>query len=129
MPHFCNLLRASHAGEAWISDGNFALATFDIRLPRATLIVWLERPRLLCAIAALTRALGRDDHHKLADLPKVLRFIDGFERRNRPRIEAERLRLAPDVPVLRLASRRAIRAFVLQCQSQPSNANRSPLHA
>src|ERR1700689_785082 len=42
-----------HAGEAWISDGNFAAATFDIRLPRATLIIWLERPRWFCAWRAM----------------------------------------------------------------------------
>jgi len=46
---FRALLVEAHAGDAWISDGNFALATFDIRLPRADLIVWLDRPRLRCA--------------------------------------------------------------------------------
>jgi hypothetical protein len=33
-------MTAAHAADAWLSDGNYALATFDIRLPRADLIVW-----------------------------------------------------------------------------------------
>jgi hypothetical protein len=47
----------AHAGPAWISDGNFSLASFDIRLPRAELIVWLERPRWLCLWRAAARPL------------------------------------------------------------------------
>jgi adenylate kinase family enzyme len=45
VPTFRTLVQKAHAGEEWISDDNFALATFDIRLPRATLVIWLERPR------------------------------------------------------------------------------------
>src|SRR5277367_6674004 len=41
-----------HRGEAWISEGNFASWTFDIRLPRAESIIVLERPRWLCFVAS-----------------------------------------------------------------------------
>src|SRR4051812_41477304 len=49
VPVFRDLVAHLHAGESWISDGNFADATFDIRLPRATLIIWLDRPKLVCS--------------------------------------------------------------------------------
>jgi adenylate kinase family enzyme len=101
-----------HAGEAWISDGNFAAATFDIRLPRATLIVWLGRPRWRCAMRAVTRCLRGDPHHRWRQLPKALRFIAGFERINRPRIEALRQHHAPDVPVVRLRDDDEIARFL-----------------
>ena len=46
LPAFRAVLKQAHAEDQWISDGNFALATFDIRLPRATLVIWLERSKL-----------------------------------------------------------------------------------
>ncbi len=116
-PAFRETLRRLHAGEAWVSDGNFAAVSFDIRLPRATLIVWLERPRWQCTLRAATRAFGGDPVHRLRRLPETLRFIRNFDRINRPLIEALRLRHGPDVPVVRLASDREIDRFA---ESLPS---------
>ena len=101
----------AHAGDAWISDGNFALATFDIRLPRAELIVWLDRPKLWCAWRAIRRVFRRGEPHRLKDLAKALRFIRGFERINRRRIEAARLEHGADVPVVHLHNDREIESF------------------
>ena len=82
------LMKQAHAGESWISDGNFAVATFDIRLPRADLVVWLDRPRLFCAWRAITRVFQPGHDHRIGGLAKVLRFIWNFDRINRPLIEA-----------------------------------------
>ncbi len=109
---FRALIVTSHAGERWVSDGNFAAATFDIRLPRATLIVWLERPRWLCALRAMGRVFRKDSDHRAGGLVKVLRFIANFERVNRPLIERLRIEHGPHVPVVRLKSGREIEAFV-----------------
>ncbi len=109
---FRALLIAAHTGDAWISDGNFALATFDIRLPRADLVVWLDRPRLFCAWRAVARVLRRGEAHRPGDLGKVLGFIWGFEAINRPRIEAARLRHGPHVPVVHLRNNRDIAVFL-----------------
>ncbi len=79
-------MQEAHAGDEWISDGNFAVATFDIRLPRATLVIWLERSKLFCAWRAITRSLHRGEAHRITGLPKVLAFIWQFDRVNRPRI-------------------------------------------
>jgi hypothetical protein len=102
----------AHAADAWISDGNFALATFDIRLPRADLIVWLERPRMVCVWRAVTRVFKTGEAHTLRNLPKVLAFIRNFDRVNRPRIEAARREHGPSVPLMRLSTRREVHAFL-----------------
>jgi adenylate kinase family enzyme len=82
---FRAFVKKAHAGDEWISDGNFALATFDIRLPRATLVIWLNRSRLSCAWRAVTGTFKRRESHRIARLPDVLAFIWKFDRVNRPR--------------------------------------------
>jgi adenylate kinase family enzyme len=112
VPAFRALIQKGHAGEEWISDGNFALATFDIRLPRATTVIWLERSRLCCAWRAITRVFKRGEAHRVGKLFVVLQFIWNFDRVNRPRIEAARIANAPNVPVVRLKSRPDTTAFL-----------------
>jgi adenylate kinase family enzyme len=106
------LMKQAHAGETWISEGNFAIATFDIRLPRATLIVWLDRPRLFCAWRAITRVFRPGQEHRIGRLLKVLRFIWNFDRINRPLIETQRIAHGPKVPVCRLSKSRETDAFL-----------------
>ena len=101
---FRSMLVDAHAGDGWISDGNFAQVSFDIRLPRAELIIWLEPPKILCAWRACKRVLRRGEAHRLRELPQVLAFIWNFDRINRPIIEAERLAHGAHVPVVHLAS-------------------------
>jgi adenylate kinase family enzyme len=112
VPEFRGLMKQAHAGKRWISDGNFAVATFDIRLPRATLVIWLDRPRLFCAWRAITRVFQRGQDHRIGGLVKVLRFIWNFDRINRPLIEGQRIAHGPNVPVCRLSSNREIAAFL-----------------
>ena len=108
---FRSLVTDAHARDGWISDGNFALATFDIRMPRAEVVVWLERPRLACAWRAATRVLRPGESHKLRNLPRVLAFIWNFDRLNRPIIEAARMTHGAKVPIVRLGSSREISDF------------------
>ncbi len=112
LPAFRALMADAHAGEAWVSDGNFAQATFDLRLPRADLIIWLDRPRWLCAWRAMRRVFRPDEAHRPGDLIKVLRFIWGFERINRPRIEGLRRAIAPHIPVVSLRTDAQIADFL-----------------
>ncbi|HZC17019.1 MAG TPA: hypothetical protein VE309_09675, partial [Caulobacteraceae bacterium] len=110
---FRAMMIEAHACEAWISDGNFAVATFDIRLPRADLIVWLDRPRLHCAWRVIRRVFRPGEAHRPRDLIKALCFILGFERINRPRIEVARRKHGALVPVVHLRGDRDITAFLL----------------
>lgn len=105
-------LQELHAQESWISDGNFALVSFDIRLPPATLIIWLDRPRYLCLARVIRRVFEPDQPHRWTGLIKVLAFIWRFDRINRPRIEAARLRHGPNVPLVHLSSNRDIDKFL-----------------
>lgn len=112
VPAFRARLDAAHAGDAWVSDGNFAQATFDLRLSRADLVIWMDSPKWLSVWRAVTRTLRRDELHRPRDLGKVLAFIRQFDRVNRPRIEGLRLEHGPDVPVVRLTSRAEADAFI-----------------
>ena len=112
LSYFRSLLGEAHAKEAWISDGNFAQVSFDIRLPRAELIIWLELPRILCAWRACRRVFRQAEPHKLRDLPAVLAFIWRFDRVNRTLIEVARLTNGAEVPVMYLKSGREITGFL-----------------
>ena len=109
---FRKLLRETHAGDRWVSDGNFALATFGLRLPRADLVVWLDRPRWLCLWRASIRVFRSGEPHRLKDLRKVWAFIWSFDRINRPRIEAQLVAHGPAAPRIYLTDKRQTRAFL-----------------
>jgi len=100
----------AHRSEAWISEGNFASWTFDIRLPRAEAFVMLERPRWLCLWRVMRRAAI--ERRNRPDLPlgcpeqidkDLLDYIRNFGKAGRPEIEAARLQHGPSIPVLRLS--------------------------
>jgi hypothetical protein len=109
---FRALLSERHDGQAWISDGNFSEATFDFRLPRATHIIWLERPRWLCLIRAALRPFEQNQAHRPVDVLKVLAFIWNFNSHNCPRIEGLIRQYGANLPVLRLASDAEVRSFL-----------------
>lgn len=111
---FRDLVKEAHAGKAWISDGNFALATFDLRLPRADLILWLERPKWRQRFAVVGRLFKPGQHHSWRKLPDVLRFIARFDRVNRPRIMTAIAEQGPNVPIRRLWSRAEEAALIAE---------------
>ncbi len=119
-------LSVAIAGDAWITDGNYAVLTFDLRLPRADLLVWVDRPAIACAARVLRRAIRghfRADERLAAGCPERFdrrlldrfRFVANFHRVNRPKIEAEIRKHRPDIPIVRLRSDEEIEAFVASC--------------
>jgi len=122
VPAFRTLMKQAHAGETWISDGNFAAGTFDIRLPRANLVVWLDRRKLSCAWHAISRVFQPGEQHRIRNVTKVLRFIWNFDRINRSLIEAQRIVHGPEVPVRRLTNDREIAAFLSSCDRGPASS-------
>lgn len=123
---FRSRLREAISGDAWITDGNYAVHTFDLRLPRADLMIWVERPRWQCMWRVIQRAIKGHFSAKedLAEGCKErldwrfwdrLRYIARFDRVNRPRIEAVRMAHGPDVPVIALRGDREISAFLASC--------------
>ncbi|MEM9344958.1 MAG: AAA family ATPase [Pseudomonadota bacterium] len=102
------------AEERWVMDGT-TVSTFDLRLPRADLVIWIRVPRRVALLGVARRVLK---HYgtvriEMADgcpekLPdrEFLTFIWTFERRVAPRILSGLDRFGPDVPVVILTSRR-----------------------
>jgi len=127
VPEFRALVESLHSGERWISDGNFAAATFDLRLPRAALIVWVEGPRLACSGRALLRAMRPGDPHRLAGLLDVWSFIWRFDRANRPQIERLISEHGPRVPQRVVRGRREALALLAEAGQGKAPALRPPL--
>jgi adenylate kinase family enzyme len=115
-------VRAAIAGDAWVCEGNYVRRTFDLRLPRADQIIWMETSRLACLWRVIVRgtlARPRADlpagcKEGLFDktLPEFLADTWAFDRKSRPNIEAAREAVAPEVPVVHLSGRRQIDAFL-----------------
>lgn len=58
MDTFRSRLREAISRNSWITDGNYAILSFDLRMPRADLVIWVERPALHCAWRVIRRAIG-----------------------------------------------------------------------
>ena len=110
---------AAHAGNAWISEGDFASLSFDLRLPRADALIVIERSRWLCLWRVVWRAIT--DRRDRPDLPagcperpdrELMLYIWNYEKGWRPQIEAARLEHGRDLPMIRLRSDREISAFM-----------------
>nr|BFD42335.1 DNA topology modulation protein [Pseudomonas sp. FFPRI_1] len=118
---FRSRVRQALCEDEWICEGNYSRRTFDLRLPRADLVIWLDTHRATCLRRVMLRsALNRPR----ADLPcgciekldreflKFLNFIWNFDRVNRPGIEAVRLAIGPQVPVIHLRSAQELSGFL-----------------
>jgi adenylate kinase family enzyme len=81
------------AAPEWIMDGNYS-STFDIRMPRADTVIWLDSPRHVCMRRVLVRTLkgyGRTRPDGPAGCPERIdlgffRFVWDFHSKSRPRI-------------------------------------------
>jgi len=105
---------------AWICDGNFG-GTWDLRMPLADTIVWVDQPRLLCLFRAIMRVLlyrGRRTRPDMAEGcdeafdPKFYGFIWTYNAKVAPRLKAALAEYGRDARVVRLKSDREIDAFV-----------------
>jgi adenylate kinase family enzyme len=118
---FRERVRDALTTDTWICEGNYARRTFDLRLPSADLIIWLDTPRLTC----LTRVIVRSVLNRpRSDLPAgcrekldraflaFLRFIWQFDHGYRQGIDAVRMAIGPKVPTVHLRGSRQITVFL-----------------
>jgi adenylate kinase family enzyme len=107
--------------DAWICEGNYARRTFDLRLPNADLIIWLDTPRLTCLTRVIVRSvLNRPRSDLPADCREkldraflgFLKYIWQFDHGYRQGIEAVRMAIGPTVPTEHLRGSRQIAAFL-----------------
>lgn len=80
-------------GKAWICDGNFS-SNWDLTMPLADTVIWIDQPRLLCLARAIWRALTQFGRAR-ADLApgcpekldlKFYLYILGYDARSKPRL-------------------------------------------
>lgn len=119
---FRRAVAAAAAGEAWICEGNFA-DSFDLRMPRADTIVWIDPPPLLCVARAVWRVLTYGDGRDRPDMPKgcaekldlaLYRDILDFRRTYHPLIERALALHGAHARLVRLRSDREIARFLAQ---------------
>ncbi|WP_313198722.1 AAA family ATPase [Rhizobium sp.] len=114
------LISEAVSRDRWIMDGTGS-SSFELRMPRANMVVWVRMPRWLCLWGVFSRSLRhlgqtRPDMapgcpERLADR-EFLSFIWNFERQTSPRIVDGVRRFSPDCPVLILTSRRQMRQLL-----------------
>ncbi|MCE6976527.1 AAA family ATPase [Pseudomonas frederiksbergensis] len=114
-------VREAIATDAWVCEGNYARRTFDLRLARTDLIIWLDTSRLTCFARVILRSVM---NRPRPDLPAgckekldrafltFLNFVWNFDRGYRPGIERVRLSIGPDIPTVHLRGNRQIAAFL-----------------
>jgi len=107
------------AEPAWVMDGNYS-ATFDLRMPRADTLIWLDYPRRRCLWRVVMRAM-KDHGRTRPDLPdrcpeqfdlKFYRFVWDFPNRSRPRIVEGLKTIGSHLRVIQLTNDREVATFL-----------------
>lgn len=105
------------ARENWVFDGSGA-SSFDIRMPRTDLVIWVRVPRYMALWGLAVRVISNFGTVRvgMADgcpepFPdrEFLSYIWNFDRIHTPKFEAEIDRYAKDVPVVVVRSRTEMR--------------------
>jgi adenylate kinase family enzyme len=107
------------AEPAWVMDGNYS-NTFDLRMPRADTVIWLDYPRTRCLWRVVTRVINGYGYNR-PDLPdgcpeqvdlKFYRFVWDFPNRSRPRIVDGLKTIGSHLRVIQLTNNRDVAAFL-----------------
>jgi adenylate kinase family enzyme len=102
--------------ERWLMDGSNP-SSFDLRLPRADIVLWVRMPRWLCLLGVYRRALQTRGKTRIEMAPgcveqwpdrEFLSYIWNFERKHGPIFMRNFDLYGPQVPVLVLKSRREV---------------------
>ncbi|MGV8995316.1 MAG: topology modulation protein [Parvibaculaceae bacterium] len=107
------------AGERWLIDGDYS-KTFDLRLPRADTIIWIDQSRLKCLWRAFWRStsqLGRNRIDLAEGCPEkydweFYKFIWNYRRTNIPKIERGLAEFGGNAKFHHLKSDKEIVAFL-----------------
>lgn len=106
-----SLIEHAVAKERWIMDGT-APSSFDVRVPRADLILWVRLPRTVSLVAAIKRiatTYGRTRPEMAPGCPErfdleFMRYIWTFEKNMVPKIEKALADTNIHVPIVTLKS-------------------------
>lgn len=113
-------LRNLVQGDKWIMDGT-SPSSFDIRLPRTDLVIWIRLPRRVALIGLAGRVIkyigrtrpdmAKGCKEKLPDY-EFISYIWNFEKKSAPKVIDQLELNGPDVPVLVLKSRLEVNKFL-----------------
>jgi adenylate kinase family enzyme len=112
MPEFRAAIARLAGGPGWVMDGNYS-TTFDLRMPLADTIVWLDFARWNCmrgVLMRIVRGYGRTREGLPEGCPErlditFLRYVWNFRAAQRPRIVAALAKFAGHAQLHRLESR------------------------
>jgi len=101
------------ARDRWVLDGSNP-STFDLRLPRTDIVIWMRVPRLAC-LAGIARRVMRNYGRVRPDMAdgcpeplpdlEFLTYVWTFEKRHAPLFERNFDLYGPEVPIFQVKSR------------------------
>ena len=100
---------AAVSGDGWVTDGNYVGRTYDLRLPRADAVIYIDQPRWLCLVRVFRRwlfAFGRTRPDMAEGCFENMTWdfflwVWNFERKSKARILAEVGKYATPITILR----------------------------
>jgi len=110
------LIADAIVSDRWLLDGT-GPSTFDLRLPRTELVVWLRLSRWTCLWGIFYRAVQQFGRTRPDMAPgcieripdaEFIRYVWTFEARTVPKILSALEKHGPQVPVLQVKSRREV---------------------
>jgi adenylate kinase family enzyme len=115
------------SGESWIMDGNYA-NSFDLRMPHADAVVWLDMPRTLCLRRVVWRVLknwGRVRPDLADGCPEkfvwsFLVYVWNFPKMQRPQLIAALMRHGVHSRVIALSAPARVKALLAALDSLPA---------
>jgi adenylate kinase family enzyme len=107
------------ASPVWVMDGNYS-NTFDIRMPCADTLVWLDHPRGVCMRRVLMRTIvgyGRTRSDLAEDCPDrfdiaFFRYVWNFPEKHRPRIVDGIAQFGRHLRIIQVACDREVENFL-----------------
>jgi adenylate kinase family enzyme len=119
MPEFRDVVERLADGPTWIMVGNYS-TSFDLRMPVADTIVWLDFTRWTCMYGVLMRIVcnygrtreGMPERCLERVDPEFLKFAWNFRTRYRPQIVTALEKFAGRAQLYRLTSRNDAERFM-----------------
>lgn len=117
------------AAPRWVIDGNYN-TTLHVRLEAADTVVFMDMPTAACLWGLVSRQLRYGRGQKGDGVYNritwgVLRYVIGYRRNMRPRVQAKITRYADRAQVIMLGSRRQTRRFLRFAAQAPSAGSSS----